>query len=180
MSGNRALFLDRDGVINHDFGHVFLKSDFKFIDGIFELASHAIRKGCRIIVITNQGGIGKGLYSEDDFIKLTEWMCDVFSNNGVQISKVYYCASHPAGIEKYRKFDYRRKPNPGMLLEAKHDFNLNLSKCFFVGDQKTDIQAGIAAGVGCNILYDPNTENINLANIKYKKVNRLLDIINCV
>lgn len=178
LSENKALFLDRDGVINYDFGYVCSQKNFKFIDGIFELTKCAISKGYHIIVITNQGGIGKGLYSENDFTTLTKWMCSVFQDNGVEISKVYYCINHPAGIHKYRKFDYRRKPNPGMLIEARDEFHLNLTRCLFVGDQLTDMQAGRAAGIAYNFLYNPKVESTNTMDAEYRSVSKLVDIIN--
>ena len=177
MNSDAALFLDRDGVINHDYGYVHLRHDFKFTDGIFELTSHATKRSYKIVVVTNQAGIGKGFYSEEAFIELNEWMCDTFARNGINISQVYYCASHPDGIGKYRKVDFRRKPNPGMLLEARNEFNLDLSKSFFIGDQKTDMEAGFAAGIGCNILFDPSRENFEAYGANYLRVSSLIDVI---
>tara|TARA_B100000686_G_C16793492_1_gene980473 strand:- start:1129 stop:1737 length:609 start_codon:yes stop_codon:yes gene_type:complete len=149
----KALFLDRDGVINVDYGHVFERTHFLFIDGIFELARDALAKGYLLIVITNQAGIGRGMYSENQFAKLTNWMCEVFSENGASIDKVYFSASHPtAGIGIYKREDSRRKPGPGMIYDAQRDFKIDLSNSVLIGDKMTDIQAGQAAGVGLNVL----------------------------
>lgn len=171
----KALFLDRDGVINIDYGYVHLKSKFKFMDGIFELVNYAHIKNYKIIVITNQAGIGRGFYSEKDFILLNEWMCQVFSENNAPISQVYYCPNHPEGLGPYKKIDYRRKPSPGMLIDAQIEFDLDMSACLLVGDKKTDIEAGISAGVGCNILLNESFKNDD-EKLPYKKVNCLSDI----
>ena len=146
---NKALFLDRDGVINCDYGYVHSFENFDFIDGIFELVNYAHSKGYLILVVTNQAGIGRNLYTKSDFKRLTSWMCEEFDQRNAPISKVYYCASHPTmAFGKYKKDDLRRKPNPGMILEAKTDFNLDLSSSFLVGDRETDILAGKNAGLG--------------------------------
>lgn len=149
----RALFLDRDGVINVEKNYVFRIEDFEFVDGVFELCRIANELGLLIIVITNQAGIGRGYYTELDFQALTEWMVDKFSQEGVTISKVYYCPYHPtAGVGEYLRESFDRKPNPGMLLQAKDEFDLDMADSVLVGDKDSDIQAGIAAGVGANLL----------------------------
>ena len=149
---NRALFLDRDGVINVEKGYVHRIEDFEFTAGIFELCSTARNAGLVPIVITNQAGIGRGYYTEDDFQALTAWMLDRFRARGIPIGRVYHCPFHPTeGIGDYRRESYDRKPNPGMILRAKADFGLELSQCVLVGDKESDIAAGRAAGVGHNL-----------------------------
>lgn len=144
-----ALFLDRDGVINVDHGYVINKHDFHFIDGIFELVGEANRLGYLVVVITNQAGIGRGYYSESDFNDLTEWMRDQFSLRNTHIDAVYYCPYHPEhGVGEYRKDSLFRKPGPGMLLQAEEALEIDLSRSLLVGDKDSDIQAGLAAGVG--------------------------------
>ena len=150
--GNRALFLDRDGVINVNYGYVHKIKDFDFIDGIFDLTRAAVAKNYVICIVTNQAGIGRGYYSEADFHSLTNWMCGQFRLNGVVISKVYYSPHHPThGLGKYKKNHSSRKPQPGMLIEAIKEFNIDAGSSILVGDQATDIQAGLAAGVGTNL-----------------------------
>ncbi len=154
MSHTPALFLDRDGVINIDHGYVYKKENFEFIEGIFELCRTAKRLGYLIFVITNQAGIGRGYYTEQDFLNLTDWMCGVFNENGVFIDKVYFCPSHPEhGLGRYKIDSPYRKPGPGMFLQAAEEFGIDLIRTVLVGDKETDMQAGIAAGVGCNLLY---------------------------
>jgi D-glycero-D-manno-heptose 1,7-bisphosphate phosphatase len=149
-----ALFLDRDGVINVDHAYVIKKEDFEFVDGIFELCRHAKRLGFIICVVTNQAGIGRGYYTEKDFLELTDWMCNVFSAEGANIDKVYFCPTHPEhGVGEYKINSPFRKPEPGMIQQAAQELDIDLVKSILVGDKETDIQAGIAAGVGCNLLY---------------------------
>jgi D-glycero-D-manno-heptose 1,7-bisphosphate phosphatase len=140
---NKALFIDRDGVINIDKVHVFLKEDFEFTPGIFDLCRSYQDKGFLIIVITNQAGIAKGIYTEDDFLKLTDWMTGELKKRGITISKVYYCPHHPDITGPCEC----RKPKPGMILRAREEFNLDLSTCVLVGDNETDLQAGRNAGI---------------------------------
>ena len=154
MTCRPALFLDRDGVINIDHAYVYKKENFELIDGIFELCKRAIKLGYQIFVITNQAGIGRGYYSEQDFLDLTYWMCEVFKSHGVLIDKVYFCPFHPEhGVGKYKQDSFYRKPNPGMILQAAKEFNVDLERSFLVGDKESDIQAGVAAGIGNNILF---------------------------
>jgi len=164
-------------VINYDYGYVHKIRNFKFIEGIFKLVSCATKNKYKIIIVTNQAGIGKGYYTEDTFIELNDWMCDEFSKNGSPISRVYYCPNHPGGMGKYQRSDFRRKPNPGMLLEAKSEFNLELSSCIFVGDQKTDMEAGISAGIGRNILFDASGVKFSNHGLNYKIISHLEDVI---
>ena len=155
LGKNAALFLDRDGVINIDYGHVHTIQDFHFVDGIFDLARLAHQYGYRILVITNQSGIARGLYTEKQFNELTEWMCDQFSIRGAIISKVYFSPYHPtAGFGNLRRDHISRKPNPGMILQAKIEFDLDMKKSILIGDNMTDIQAGAAAGIGTNVLFE--------------------------
>ena len=159
----KAVFLDRDGVINIDYGYVHTISDFTFCEGIFTLSRKAIKKGYDLIVVTNQAGIARGYYTENDFLKLSSWMCGEFKKNGAPISKVYFSPTHPTkGLGKYKVDDSHRKPGPGMILDAAREFKLALSESILIGDNKTDIVAGVSAGVGCNILIGTDTEVENL------------------
>ena len=139
----KALFLDRDGVINIDKGHVIRSEDFEFTPGIFELCRKYQDNGYMIIVITNQARIAKGICTEDDFEKLTIWMTVEFKKNGIEISKVYHCPHHPDITGPCNC----RKPNPGMLLLAINDFDLDISQCILIGDKETDLEAGRRAGI---------------------------------
>ena len=148
----KALFLDRDGVINVDKNYVWRIEDFEFLPDIFELCRAAQTVGLLPIIVTNQAGIGRGYYTEQDFQTLTEWMLAEFSAHGIGIGRVYHCPYHPTeGIGEYRRDSPDRKPNPGMILRAKDHLGLDLSQSVLVGDKDSDIDAGRAAGVGYNI-----------------------------
>jgi D-glycero-D-manno-heptose 1,7-bisphosphate phosphatase len=153
-SGRPALFLDRDGVVNVDHDYVYRPEDFEFIEGIFNLSRAAQRQGYLLIVITNQAGIGRGYYSEADFEALTAWMIERFNEEGVGIDGVYHCPFHPEhGIGPYKADVPCRKPNPGMILQAATEHGIDLAHSVLVGDKVTDIEAGLAAGVGRRFLY---------------------------
>lgn len=144
----RALFLDRDGVINVDHGYVGRVDDFDFIDGVFDVVRAARSLGFVPIVATNQSGIGRGYFSEADFEALTSHMLARFMAEGAPLEKVYVCPSHPeATIERHRLDDPRRKPGPGMLLDAIRDLDLDASRSAMLGDQWSDALAAHAAGV---------------------------------
>ncbi len=152
MPKPRALFLDRDGVINHDSGYTHKIEDFRFIEGIFDLCRVARELGYQLVVATNQAGIGRGLYTESDFLHLTEWMKQRFSAEGAPLAAVYHCPYHPEGIGRYRQRSDWRKPEPGMLLQAARDLNLDLSKSVMIGDNEHDVTAAKAAGLAAAIL----------------------------
>lgn len=151
---HKALFLDRDGIINLDEkGYTYKIEDFHFIDGIFELATYAQAKGYTLFVVTNQSGIARGYYTEKDFLDVTDYMLNCFQANNILISKVYYCPYHPDGsIMRYKMESNDRKPNPGMLLKAEKEFNLDLRSSVIIGDKETDIVAGKKANIGKTIL----------------------------
>ena len=147
---NKALFLDRDGVINKEKNYLYKIEDFEFIDGVFETCKYFQDNGYLIIVITNQAGIARGKYTEDDYQTLTNWMIKEFEKNNIKISKVYYCPHHP----DFSGDCECRKPNPGMILQAKKDFDIDLSQSILVGDKNSDIEAGINAGIKMNYLVE--------------------------
>ena len=124
----RAAFLDRDGVINIDRGYVFRREDFQFVPGVLEGARRLHELGFLLVVTTNQSGIGRGLYTEDDFHALTTWMRDEFMAAGAPLAGVYFCPHHPTeALGEYRRACQCRKPAPGMLLAAARDLGIDLS-----------------------------------------------------
>lgn len=145
---SRALFLDRDGVINIEKDYVYQIEDFEFIDGVIETLKFFQDAGYLLIIITNQAGIGRGYYTEEQYHKLNEWMVNYFFEREIQITKVYYCPYHPEhGVGIYKKESIDRKPNPGMILKAVEEFNIDLIQSILIGDKESDIDAGISAGI---------------------------------
>ncbi len=142
---NKAVFLDRDGVINIDKQYVSKIEDFEFKEGIFELLGHLQRLGYILIVVTNQSGIGRGYYTQEDFDKLTRWKIRELKKRGIIISDVFYCPHAPELLCDCRK------PNAKMLLDAKKKFNIDLESSWMIGDKKSDIEAGRNAGVAKTI-----------------------------
>jgi D-glycero-D-manno-heptose 1,7-bisphosphate phosphatase len=153
---NKALFLDRDGVINVNHGYVFQASDFDFIDGIFDLVKRANEQGYKVIVITNQSGIARGFYTESDFAELSEWMVIKFAQHGAIINDVLFCPHHPqAKVKQYKKVCECRKPNAGMLNTAAAQHNISLTNSIMVGDKLSDVEAAIKAGLQEVVWFTP-------------------------
>jgi D-glycero-D-manno-heptose 1,7-bisphosphate phosphatase len=144
----RAAFLDRDGVINLDHGYVFRPQDFEFVPGTLAAARRLHEAGWALVVVTNQSGIGRGLYSEDDYRTLDAWMRAEFAAAGAPLASTHFCPHHPRDAQgaNLRECDCR-KPAPGMLLAAARDLNLDLAASAMFGDKASDLAAARAAGV---------------------------------
>ncbi len=148
-----ALFLDRDGILNVDTGHPHRPADIVLIPGALDLCRAGMARGFSLVIVTNQGGIGRGLYTEADFAALMRWMLDMFARQGIYFLDVEHCPYHPtAGIGHYRRDSPRRKPNPGMILDAAAKHRLTLPRSVMIGDRATDAAAACAAGVGTVVL----------------------------
>ena len=147
---HKALFLDRDGTINVDYGYVYQPEKFELIEGITELCIRAQEKGYLIIVITNQSGIARGYYTDDDFQKINQYMIDTFNRYGVKITDVFYCPELSGN---------RRKPECGMFIEARDKYGIDMQKSVSIGDKERDVEAGRKAGVGKNFLFNGNNFN---------------------
>jgi D-glycero-D-manno-heptose 1,7-bisphosphate phosphatase len=141
------------------------------------VAQNAHALGYKLVVITNQAGIGRGYYSEADFHLLTQWMCQQFALAGATISKVYFSPFHPtSGLGLYLKDDFSRKPYPGMIFQAREELDLDLSGSILIGDKPSDIQAGIAAGIGRNLLFAAESP-MELEGVSYEKIATLRDAL---
>ncbi|MDB5374957.1 MAG: family hydrolase [Belnapia sp.] len=159
-----ALFLDRDGVINLDHGYVHRAEQVDFVPGIFDLGRAAVARGMPLVVVTNQAGIGRGLYTEADFHRLMDWMRGIFAAAGAPILAVEFCPDHPQhGLGGYRRENPRRKPGPGMILDAAAAHGLDLAGSVLVGDRATDAEAARRAGIGAPVLVTEDPAEAALA-----------------
>lgn len=155
---NKALFLDRDGVINEDYGYVHKIEDFHFRNGIFDVCLAARKARLKIVVVTNQAGIGRGLYSTDQFALLNNYMVSTFSTKGIIIDRVYYCPFHPThGLGHYRKYSCDRKPGAGMLVAACNELNINPFASILIGDKDSDRLA--AERIGLKLFLNSSEKN---------------------
>ncbi len=144
----RALFLDRDGVVNVEVGYLHRIGDVQFVPGIVSLCQTAMGLGYRLVVVTNQAGIARGFYTEDDFLTLMEWMRAELRREGVEFDAVYHCPYHPEhGVGQYRREHEDRKPGTGMLRRAVTEFGVELAESVLVGDRCSDIAAANRAGL---------------------------------
>ncbi|GGE74750.1 D,D-heptose 1,7-bisphosphate phosphatase [Streptosporangium jomthongense] len=148
----KAVFLDRDGVINVDHGYVYRPGEFEFIEGVFDACRHLHALGYLLIVVTNQSGIARGKYTEQDFRKLTEWMKDRFAREGAPLTHVYHCPHHPDYGNADERDCYCRKPMPGMIIAGLNDYGLTAEDCIMIGDKRADMEAASAAGIGKKVL----------------------------
>ncbi len=149
----RAAFLDRDGVINIDSGYVSRPEDFAFVPGAAEACAALAKAGFTLFIVTNQSGIGRGYFTEDDFRHLMTGVTSQMKAAGAPVEHVYFCPHHPeAKIPEYRSVCSCRKPAPGMILQAAADYPVDLAASVLFGDSTRDIEAGHAAGVGTLVL----------------------------
>ena len=141
-------FLDRDGVINVDRFYVHAPEEFTFTEGMPDAIRLLNDAGWLVIVVTNQAGIGRGLYSEAEFTEFKEWIDERLAEAGAHIDATYHCPHHAtAGVGEYRRVCDWRKPGPGMLLAAMRDWEPDVARSFMIGDRDKDMEAASAAGV---------------------------------
>jgi D-glycero-D-manno-heptose 1,7-bisphosphate phosphatase len=141
---NAAVFLDRDGTLMEDTGYVRRPEDVRLFAGVPDGLTRLKRAGFQLVMVTNQSGIGRGIFSEDEYRAVhDEFMRQVGAG---LIDATYFCPDHPEAATD------RRKPAPGMLLEAARDLDLDLTRSFLIGDKAADIEAGRRAGVAASIL----------------------------
>lgn len=167
---NKAVFLDRDGVINIDKAYVYKIEDFEFCEGAFEALKHFQNLGYLLIVVTNQSGIGRGYYSEDDFQTLTRWMKETLKEQNIMIDAVYYCPHAP------EENCNCRKPRSGMFEDAIKTFYIDVKASWMIGDKESDIQAATNAHIPHTILI--SSEKLS-TKAKYC-VNDLFDTIKLI
>ena len=142
-----AVFIDRDGVIIEDRDYVYRSEDIAFIPGALEALKTLSRTSYKIIIITNQSGIGRGYFTEPDYHAFTETLLEKLSACGARVDGVYFCPHHPAqGIGGYKTSCACRKPKTGMITRASHEHGIRLKGSWLIGDKTSDIKAGVDAG----------------------------------
>lgn len=152
---NKALFLDRDGVVNVEKNYLHKIEDFELVEGILDVCCKYQEQGYLIIIVTNQSGISRGYYSEEDFAVLSQWMRDHFKRLGITITHIYHCPHH----ESIDGVCECRKPSPGMFLRAQREHQIDMSASVMIGDNERDIEASLRAGVGMNILLSAQADH---------------------
>lgn len=136
---NKAVFLDRDGTINVDKGYLYKIEDFKLLPGVVEGLRLLQDAGYLLIVISNQSGIARGYYSEEDLLSLNRWMTDMLERQEIHLAGIYYCPHHPEGtIPQYSIRCKCRKPELGLFYRAVDVFDIQLSKSWVIGDKIRD------------------------------------------
>ncbi|MGD0278982.1 MAG: HAD family hydrolase [Smithella sp.] len=148
MKKNTAVFLDRDGTINEEVGYLDSLDKLKIIPRAYKAIRLINESGMKAVVISNQAGVARGLFTEDFVKMINEYLQTALRQKGAYIDNFYYCPHHPTeGLEPYRQVCECRKPAPGMLLQAAQDLNIDLTKSYLVGDRFNDMEAAKIAGV---------------------------------
>jgi D-glycero-D-manno-heptose 1,7-bisphosphate phosphatase len=148
----RAVFLDRDGTINEEVGYLSNPEEFVLIDGSAEAVLKLNQAGLLVVVVSNQSGVARGYFTEDDVKRVNEKMTEELEKVGARLDAIYYCPHHSEfGDEKYRAECNCRKPMPGMVEEAKRKFDIDVSRSFVVGDHAGDIE--LAHNVGASSIF---------------------------
>lgn len=158
MSQDRpGLFLDRDGVIVADVQFLHRIEDCRFMPGLFELTAAFAARGYAVVMATNQGGIGRGLYDQATFARLNDWMRAEIGRNGGQLDAIYYAPTHPTEAKgRFRRASDWRKPGAGMFVQAGRDLLLDLTASLSIGNEQRDIDASRNAGIPDLFLLDPS------------------------
>lgn len=142
-----AIFLDRDGTLNEEVGYLHLPEDVTLISGAARAIARLNALGIPVIIVTNQAGIGRGKYGWQEFQAVTDRIAELLGKEGAHVDGVYAAPHHEKGVGEYAHPDHPdRKPNPGMLLRASRERDLDLAKSWMIGDKAIDLEAGRNAG----------------------------------
>lgn len=172
---NKAAFLDRDGTINIDKDYLYRTDDFEYLPGAVEGLRKLQEKGFYLIVVTNQSGIARGYYSEDDYLALDRWMKDDLASKGVLITASYYCPHLPdAPVSAYSKECECRKPKSGLYYRAAKDWDIDIDSSIAVGDRIRDLS--ICEKTGCKgVLISDKDQDLPEGTIRVDDWNELMN-----
>ena len=157
---NKAAFLDRDGTLNEDTGYLYKIKDFRWIKGAVNALRILKKNNFLIIVVTNQSGVSRGFFSENDIKKLHKWMNQQLLKYDLMIDDFFFATDLPNN----NNINSRRKPSPAMLNEAVEKYNLDKNKCFMLGDKQTDIEAAKNAQIK-GFLFKGNDLSVKISKI---------------
>ncbi|MEW6994792.1 D-glycero-alpha-D-manno-heptose-1,7-bisphosphate 7-phosphatase [Colwelliaceae bacterium MEBiC 14330] len=175
----KVAFLDRDGVINKEVNYLYKIEDFEYTENCIEGLKKIKELGYEIIIVTNQAGIARGYYTEQQYQKLTDWYLNDLKQQGIDILDVYHCPHHPEGkVNRYTKKCACRKPMAGMIETAKNKYDIDMSISILVGDKLSDIESGIKGGLFETACYLVNTGHKIARELKMKVFDDLIDVSN--
>lgn len=150
-----AVFFDRDGVLNIDHGYTYRSQDFQWMTGAVQTIKFFNDHNYQVFVITNQSGIARGYYTEQDVQQLHQFMNDELKKHDAHIDAFYYCPHHPAGVvTEYKKACACRKPQPGMIQQACAEWNVDIVHSVMIGDKHSDVEAANAAGIAGHLFVE--------------------------
>jgi len=171
---DKVIFLDRDGVINIEKNYLYKIEDFEFVEGIFNALGYLQNLGYKLVIITNQSGIGRGYYTQAQYDILTEWLKQEFLNNHIYISEIYCCPHAPDESCSCRK------PKIGMIEQASKILNIDYANSWLIGDKNSDIQTALNANI-------PNTIQVKSGHAFDEKeskasyvANSIKDVLNII
>ncbi len=172
---NKAIFLDRDDTLIEDPGFINHPDQVKLLDGVDKSLIELRAMGYKLIVVSNQSGVARGIVSEETLGKIHDRLKQLLAERGAPLDRIYYCPYHPDGvIEKYRKESDRRKPKPGMLLAAAEEMDIDLTQSWIIGNSSRDVEAGLKAGCKTILVNHPwhsEQQKLGEPNPDYRAVN---------
>ena len=151
MKKNKAVFLDRDGTINYDYGYVHKKDKLKFLPGVIESLERLNNAGYLLIIITNQSGIGRGYFTLEEYNEFNNYMLEKLKEQGINITKVYYCPHTDNDNCNCRK------PKLGLFYQAIDEYNIDLNESYAIGDNERDLAICVDSPI-CGILLNKNSK----------------------
>lgn len=173
-SKGSAVFLDRDGIINREVSYCHRKEDFIFVPDVLKVIRALQARFDHIFIVTNQAGIARGYYSEEQYLELTSWMLKKLEQEDIFISKIYHCPHHPSGVPPFNIECDCRKPNPGMLLSAINEFSIMPDKSILLGDKISDIEAAKNANLAKAFIFGTGhsllNEDISKSDMYFKNM----------